>query len=71
MADQSAARLGISTDSFARARKEHPVDFVASEIYPGHKRWSKSQLLDFANRHIGKNSRLARPEPEKATDLCR
>lgn len=70
-ANQSAAWLGISADSFARARDAHPVDLVANEIYPGHRRWSKSQLLDFANRHIRKNTQRACSEDEKAAELCR
>ena len=53
-ADQSAAWLGISPDSFARARKEFPADLAPNEIYPGHKRWCKIQLLEFSNRHVRK-----------------
>jgi len=63
-ADQSAAWLGISTDSFARARKEYPSDLAANEIYPGHKRWCKLQLLAFAHRHLPKTASHASPEPE-------
>ena len=53
-AEQSAAWLGISVDSFSLARKECPIDLAPNEIYPGHRRWSKVQLLAFTNRHVGK-----------------
>lgn len=49
-ADDAARFLGISTDSFARARKENPQELAPVEIYPGYRRWAKAQLITFTGQ---------------------
>lgn len=51
-ADDAARFLGISTDSFARARKENPQELAPVEIYPGYRRWSKAQLITFTGQKV-------------------
>lgn len=63
-ADDSAKFLGISPDSFAKARKDHPDRLAPVEIHRGHIKWSKAQLVTFTMPPCPTLSTCTKPGPQ-------
>lgn len=58
-AAEAARYIGISTDTFLRARSSYPELLAPLETYNGGKMWSKAQLIKFSNSHLRKDGGLS------------